>query len=180
MFPRTTTPTVIGPIRHGVRSMQGTQSQTPEDPYLLTSFFLISSAEILEYFKRFADEEDLHHYIHLSTSVRSAVWDESKGIYIVNVESTTGEKKEDWCHVLINAGGNLNKWKCAARQPPSFAWRTYKSSTGPDVKTLHSFAGDLLHSANYPKDKDLSGKRVAVIGTGSSAIQVCGHLNMCI
>ena len=42
----------------------------------------------------------------------------------------------------------------------------------PDIQGLHSFGGVLAHTGNYPQDLDLTGKRVAVIGAGSSAIQV--------
>lgn len=42
----------------------------------------------------------------------------------------------------------------------------------PDIQGLHSFGGKLVHTGNYPKGLDLAGKRVAVIGAGSSAIQV--------
>lgn len=42
----------------------------------------------------------------------------------------------------------------------------------PDIPGLHSFMGKLVHTGNYPQDLNLAGKRVAVIGAGSSAIQV--------
>lgn len=42
----------------------------------------------------------------------------------------------------------------------------------PDIHGIHTFKGDLFHSANYDESYDLKGKRVAVIGNGSSGIQV--------
>lgn len=42
----------------------------------------------------------------------------------------------------------------------------------PDIPGLHSFKGDLIHSANWKKDYDLCGKRVAVLGCGSSGVQI--------
>lgn len=42
----------------------------------------------------------------------------------------------------------------------------------PDIPGIHSFKGTLVHTARYPQDLDLKDKRVAVIGAGSSAIQV--------
>jgi cation diffusion facilitator CzcD-associated flavoprotein CzcO len=42
----------------------------------------------------------------------------------------------------------------------------------PDVKGLHSFKGKLMHSAAYEEGYPLDGKRVAVVGAGSSGIQI--------
>jgi cation diffusion facilitator CzcD-associated flavoprotein CzcO len=55
---------------------------------------------------------------------------------------------------LINASGVLNKWK----------W--------PAIEGLHSFGGKVLHSANYDHGVPLEDKTVAVIGSGSSGIQI--------
>lgn len=65
-----------------------------------------------------------------------------------------GQEIDDWCHVLINATGFLNDWK----------W--------PKIPGLNDFKGTLLHSANWDTNVDYEGKDVAVIGTGSSAIQI--------
>lgn len=42
----------------------------------------------------------------------------------------------------------------------------------PDIAGLHEFTGRLVHSANWPKDLGMQGQRVAVIGNGSSGIQI--------
>ena len=41
----------------------------------------------------------------------------------------------------------------------------------PDIPGLDAFAGTVMHSARWDHDHDLSGERVAVVGTGASAIQ---------
>lgn len=46
----------------------------------------------------------------------------------------------------------------------------------PDIPGLHSFKGDIFHSASYQEDYDLKDKRVAVIGSGSSGVQVCASI----
>ena len=46
----------------------------------------------------------------------------------------------------------------------------------PDVDDLHTFEGDLIHTANWPEDFDATGKTVAVIGNGSTGIQVVPEL----
>jgi cation diffusion facilitator CzcD-associated flavoprotein CzcO len=60
----------------------------------------------------------------------------------------------DWCNVIVNGTGFLNSWK----------W--------PKIEGLHEFSGKLLHSASWDPSVDWTGKTVAVIGTGSSAIQM--------
>jgi cation diffusion facilitator CzcD-associated flavoprotein CzcO len=46
----------------------------------------------------------------------------------------------------------------------------------PDIKGLHSFEGILAHTAKYDENIDLKGKRVAVIGSGSSGIQLIAEI----
>lgn len=117
------------------------------------SQFYASATEILQYFKDFANKHDLYKYVHLSSRILSAIWDEDKGIYNVQIESK-GLVSHDWCHVFINGGGYLNSWK----------W--------PKIQGLHDFGGQLVHSAAWDKDINWENKTVAVIGTGSSAIQI--------
>ena len=104
---------------------------------------------------RFFHENNLEPFVKTSTKVVSAEWDDLKGLWTVDLENVKdGTKFQDTCNVLINGSGVLTKWK----------W--------PDIKGLHSFKGDLAHSASWPKELDWSGKRVALIGTGSSSIQI--------
>ncbi|KAK5173627.1 uncharacterized protein LTR77_002308 [Saxophila tyrrhenica] len=115
--------------------------------------FFAYAPQIKRYFEGFAEKYDLNKYIKLNSKVTSATWDEAKGIYNLNINSE-GQELEDWCHVLVNGTGFLNDWK----------W--------PKIPGLHDFQGKLLHSANWDQDVDYDGKTVAVIGTGSSAIQI--------
>ncbi|KIW11199.1 hypothetical protein PV08_10499 [Exophiala spinifera] len=117
------------------------------------SQFYASGPEIQQYFVRFAEKYHLLPYIRFGTKVQRAEWIEERGCYQIELE-TNGKRFEDWCHVLINATGNLNKWK----------W--------PEIKGLHSFQGTLLHSADWDTSVSYKDKTVAVIGTGSSAIQI--------
>ncbi|KAH7141875.1 cyclohexanone monooxygenase [Dactylonectria macrodidyma] len=111
--------------------------------------------EILEYFRGIAHKYELYKRIKLSHKLESAKWDEKAGVWNVEcVNVATGEKVRDWGHILINGTGILNNWK----------W--------PDIAGLHSFKGDLFHSAMWDENHDVSGKTVAVVGTGSSGIQV--------
>ncbi|CAG9948058.1 unnamed protein product [Clonostachys rosea f. rosea IK726] len=113
--------------------------------------------EIQEYFVNFCDKYGLREYIKFNHKVLSAVWHEGGGQWKVQIEHN-GQVFTDWCHVLVNGSGLLNKWK----------W--------PDIEGLHSFKGALMHSAEWDRDYDYSNKRVAVIGNGSSGIQIIPQL----
>jgi cation diffusion facilitator CzcD-associated flavoprotein CzcO len=110
--------------------------------------------EIQDYMMRFYKKHNLEPFVVLNTKVVSATWDEMQGKWRVELERKDGSKFTDECNILINGSGVLTKWK----------W--------PDITGLHDFKGILAHSANWPQDLDWSGKRVAVIGTGSSSIQM--------
>lgn len=70
----------------------------------------------------------------------------------------TGDTVNDSAEFFINAGGVLNNWK----------W--------PDIQGLTDFKGKLLHSAAYEEGYPLEGKRVAVIGAGSSGVQIVANI----
>jgi len=91
--------------------------------------------------------------VQLKSKVVSTIWDNAKGKWNIKVETDSGVK-DDVADILINGAGILNKWQ----------W--------PEIKGLRSFKGELLHSASWDETTDWTGKRVAVIGNGSSAIQM--------
>ena len=91
----------------------------------------------------------------LRHEVIRAEWDEDEGVWRIQVRDlNTGETKDDAAEIFINAGGVLNHWK----------W--------PDLPGLNDFKGSLVHSAVYDESLDLTGKRVAVLGAGSSGVQI--------
>jgi cation diffusion facilitator CzcD-associated flavoprotein CzcO len=49
---------------------------------------------------------------------------------------------------------------------------SYSNWKWPQLYGLHGFKGDLIHSANWPKNFEYSGKKLAVIGNGSSGVQI--------
>lgn len=107
----------------------------------------------------FYEKHNLQEFVVTNTEVLHAEWDDLKGIWNVQLRNRQdGRTFADTCNVLINGSGVLTKWK----------W--------PNIEGLHDFKGTLAHSANWPQDLDWSGKRVAVIGTGSSSIQMIPQL----
>lgn len=123
------------------------------------SSYYSTAPNILAYFKKLADDYDLRKYIRLSHRIAGATWDELSQEWEVAVEDlNTKHVFKDRCNVLINASGVLNKWK----------W--------PAIKGRETFRGPMLHSANWDDTVDLKGKRVAVIGGGSSAVQIVPNI----
>lgn len=117
------------------------------------STFYAYGPEIKQYFQNFAKKYELAPYVKLNSRVLSATWNEDSGQYFVEIESD-GKIIQDQCHVFINGTGFLNDWK----------W--------PNIEGLHDFKGTLLHSAAWDTEVDWTDKTVAVIGTGSSSIQI--------
>ncbi|KAJ9156053.1 Steroid monooxygenase [Pleurostoma richardsiae] len=124
-----------------------------------TSFYS-GAPEILQYFKDVAEKYDLNKYIRLNHRVVEAVWDEGEQMWHIRIQKGDDPNAiiEDKANVFINASGVLNKWK----------W--------PSIRGLETFQGPMLHSANWDKSVKLEGKRVAVIGSGSSAVQIVPNI----
>ncbi|MEV6333702.1 NAD(P)/FAD-dependent oxidoreductase [Nocardia vinacea] len=104
--------------------------------------------EILEYLRSVAIDHDVVRAIRFGTEVLDARWDETASLW--RIETTQGSRTADF---LVSATG-------------IFAEAKY-----PDLPGLDTFAGTSFHSLHWDHDHDLAGERVAVIGTGASAVQ---------
>ncbi|KAK5109671.1 hypothetical protein LTR62_006793 [Meristemomyces frigidus] len=125
----------------------------PFEPNPDWSTFYATGGEILEYFVKTVQKYDLDRDVKLGHRVQGAVFDETTGRWNLEVESTAGIVK-DSCDILVSARGFLSKWR----------W--------PSIPGLHDFKGHLCHSAIWDKAFEWTGKRIGVIGNGSSAIQI--------
>jgi cyclohexanone monooxygenase len=106
--------------------------------------------EILRYANHVADRLDLRRDIHLATRVTAAAWDDAADLW--RIETEHGQHLA--ARFCVMATGCLS----AARLP--------------DIAGRDSFAGPTYHTGHWPQaGVDFTGQRVAVIGTGSSAIQ---------
>ncbi len=105
--------------------------------------------EIQAYLQATADRYGVRDKCVFGAEVTAARWDDAAGQWVVT--TTAGEFRAT---VLISAAGAL------------------ADPTYPDIPGLDSFAGTVMHSARWDGDHDLTGERVAVIGTGASAIQI--------
>ncbi|KAK7430518.1 hypothetical protein QQZ08_003037 [Neonectria magnoliae] len=121
-----------------------------------TSFYA-SGLEIWEYIKRTTKKYNLDERVQLNSKVLSTIWDDQSGKWKVKVNQN-GTIIDDEAEVLINGSGILNTWR----------W--------PNISGLHVFKGEMMHSASWDPSLDWTGKRVALIGNGSSAIQILPQL----
>ena len=104
--------------------------------------------EILDYLEGVADEFGITPDIEFNTSLDQAAWDESRHLWVL--ETNKGQYLARTC---VFATGPIT-------EPQT-----------PKIPGLDTFKGEMFHSARWNHDYDLTGKRVAVIGTGASAIQ---------
>ncbi|KAB8211787.1 hypothetical protein BDV34DRAFT_219001 [Aspergillus parasiticus] len=125
------------------------------DPNPNWSSTYASSSEIFEYFKRFQSRLNLNEKTKVSHQVVGAKWDGEAGRWHVDIKDIPNNTVVyDACDVLVNAGGILNAWRY------------------PAIPGLHDFKGQLVHSAAWDTNIDLTGKHVGLIGNGSSGIQI--------
>ncbi|MFC9472241.1 flavin-containing monooxygenase [Nocardia sp. NPDC056952] len=104
---------------------------------------------ILDYIRHVAEKYDVRRHIRFGTEVLGAAFDDATGKWTVRL----GGGDTVVVDVLVSAVGQLSR--------PSV----------PAIAGRDSFAGASFHSAEWDHEVDLTGKRVAVIGTGASAIQ---------
>ena len=110
--------------------------------------------ELKRYAEHVADRYDLRRHMRFGTVVQGAVWDEDAQEWEVRVAG--GERLR--AAYLVTATGFLS-------QPKK-----------PDIAGVEDFAGEVLHSARWDDTADLDGKRVAIIGTGATAVQLIPEL----
>ena len=108
--------------------------------------------EILEYMERTAEKYGVTPFIRFGEEVTRCAYDGEKW----HVETTSGIIDE--ADIVLSATGVLHH--------PSY----------PDIDGMDEFAGEIFHSARWNHDFDWRGKRIGVIGTGSTAIQIVGAI----
>jgi len=104
--------------------------------------------EIRAYLQRCAERFDLYRSIRLGTVVTSAAWDDDAGRW--TLQTSRGPVS---ARVLVAGMGSLTEPRL------------------PDLPGLDTFEGAMFHSARWDHGHDVTGERVAAIGTGASAIQ---------
>ncbi|OBA97752.1 monooxygenase [Mycobacteriaceae bacterium 1482268.1] len=106
--------------------------------------------ELKAYAEHCVDKYGLRSRIRFNTLVHSAAYDEQTDLW--HIETDAGDRVT--ARFLVNAGGVLTTPKL------------------PDIDGVDSFSGVTMHTARWDHRQDLADKRVAIIGTGASAVQV--------
>lgn len=109
--------------------------------------------EVAAYLKDFAVDQGIIEHIEFNSEVTDCRWDEDAATWELTIQNGRGEKKAR-SQILISAVGQLSRKKM------------------PQTPGMEKFKGALFHSSEWPDDLDVSGRRVAVIGNGASAMQL--------
>jgi cation diffusion facilitator CzcD-associated flavoprotein CzcO len=106
--------------------------------------------EIFDYLKGVTEKYGLRRYVRFGARVERAHWDDDERSW--HVFTDTGQ--EYVAQFVVSGAGGLH------------------IPLIPDIEGIDEFQGAAFHSAQWDHDVDITGKRVAVIGTGASAIQI--------
>jgi len=112
------------------------------------------SEEILDYIKAMVKRFDLEKYIRFNQNVSDLAFDEDQGIW----NATTDQGDVFSGRAAVMAQGPLS------------------NASFPDISGIEKYQGHKVHSAAWDHDYDFRGKKVGVIGTGASAIQIIPEL----
>ena len=110
-------------------------------------------AEILDYLQQATRDEGILPHLRFSSDVLALDWDDTTVTW--TVVTTRGTYR---CRWVIVATGRLSEKRM------------------PDVPGLDEFAGPVFHSSEWPRDPELAGKRVGLVGSGASAAQILPRL----
>ena len=112
------------------------------------SHLFAKQPEILSYLEEVSEKFDIKPLIQFDTALENAQWDDRRNLWVIDT----------------NQGQYLSKTVVFATGPIT-------EPQMPKLDGIESFTGEMFHSAKWQHDIDLTGKRIAVIGTGASAIQ---------
>jgi 4-hydroxyacetophenone monooxygenase len=117
------------------------------------STFFARREELVSYIDDVVEEFELAPSLQLGVEVTSARFDEDTQKWTI-VANRDGKVEQFEANALVSAVGIFSQPKV------------------PDLPGMDTFEGPIFHSARWPKDLDVSGKRVALVGTGASSMQI--------
>jgi cation diffusion facilitator CzcD-associated flavoprotein CzcO len=118
------------------------------------SSYYPQGAEYQSYLASVADKHDMRQHIRFRTEVEALWWDDARRQWQIHAVGPDGNRDVSYANVVIPAAGYLNRPR----------W--------PDVAGRETFGGASIHSAQWDPGLDLTGKRVAIIGAGCTAVQI--------
>jgi 4-hydroxyacetophenone monooxygenase len=109
---------------------------------------------VLDYLRRCADGYGVRDHVVFETEVVSCAYDDASKRWAVTTRGPDGVENVEWADAVISAIG------------------VFQGAVRPDIPGLEDFAGTVVHTADWDPSLDLTGERVAIVGTGASAMQV--------
>lgn len=106
-------------------------------------------SEIWQYMKDCARQGNVESHLRFNSEVLHAEWNEDRKLW--EIETADGRLEAE---ILIAASGHLSD--------PKY----------PNIEGIEDFSGEIFHSSRWNHDADLEGKRIGVLGTGASALQI--------
>ena len=137
--------------RVDIGSHQYCYSFEPSDHW---SEFYCQQPELLEYFTAIVEKYDLRPHCRFDCGVIKLRWDDEHARWSVHVRGPNGTEEVIDARFVVSAVGSLNIPKL------------------PDIPGINTFRGPSFHSARWPHDLDLTGKRFALVGAGASGFQI--------
>lgn len=110
--------------------------------------------ELVEYVRYLVSKYGLADRARFSTKVTDARWDEAQARWVVDLEGPDGAKESQTPNVLLSCSG------------------LFSTPRLPNIPGIESFLGEMFHTTSWNHDYDHRGKRVALIGTGSTGSQL--------
>ncbi len=110
--------------------------------------------ELWDYLNRCVDKYGIREFIRFSSSVEAARYNAETATWAIDVKKADGASERIEANLLISGVGQLNR--------PAY----------PKIPGLETFKGPVIHTAVWDHTVDLKGKRVALVGTGASSMQV--------
>ena len=121
----------------------------------------ISDGEsIRDYLTEAVEEYGVKEKIRFGHKVEAANWDSARQLWTVSARSSSGESVEIETRVLFMCSGYYD----------------YTAGYTPDYPGLENFGGQLIHPQQWPEDLDYKGKKVAVVGSGATAVTIVPNI----
>ncbi len=110
--------------------------------------------ELMEYVNHLVDKHGLRQRAQFDTRVTHAEWDDERARWLVDVEDAAGAAERIEANIVLSAAGLFSTPKM------------------PAIEGIETFQGKMFHTTDWDHSYDYTGKRVALIGTGSTGSQL--------